>query len=269
MPFKSDKQRRYLYAEKPKVAKKFAMDSAKKGKMTKLRTGGPQDRGQEAKSQEKGFDQSDRSNPYSNASKSAQAAENKAISDRHSRNNPTTPERKHYNPPPQIPTIGPASWALNKAINYVGPKAYDYNKKKKEKFARKEGLYRDFYRTKKTPLEVMDPKNKDYMKDAGYGKTKTTNDNGGEGPQRCPDGSLPPCAPVASKPKVKVEPVKKTQIFDDFKAYKKGKMIKKNKGGGVPYGPPPLRGPNPQVPPVKFSRGGGAALRGTKFTGVK
>jgi hypothetical protein len=56
MPFKSAKQRRYLYAEKPEVAKKFAMDSAKKGKMTKLRTGGPQDRGQEAKSQEKGFD---------------------------------------------------------------------------------------------------------------------------------------------------------------------------------------------------------------------
>ena len=46
-------------------------------------------------------------------------------------------------------------------------------------------------------------------------------------------------------------------------------MIKKlnrggeNKGGGVRYGPPPLRGPNPQVPPVKFSRGGGAAIRGT------
>jgi hypothetical protein len=271
MPFKSDKQRRYLYAEKPKVAKKFAMDSAKKGKMTKLRTGGPQDHGQEAKSKEKGFDQSDRSNPYSNASKSAQAAENKAISDRHSRNNPTTTaERKFYNPPPQIPTIGPASWALNKAINYVGPKAYDYNKKKKEKFARKEGLYRDFYRTNKTPLEVMDPKNKDYMKDAGYGKNKNTNDNGGgEGRKKCLDGSLPPCAPVASKPEVKVEPVKKKQIFDDFKAYKKGKMIKKNKGGGVPYGPPPLRGPNPQVPPVKFSRGGGAAIRGLKFTGVK
>ena len=33
MPFKSAKQRRYLYAEKPKVAKKFAMDSAKKGKL--------------------------------------------------------------------------------------------------------------------------------------------------------------------------------------------------------------------------------------------
>ena len=40
MPFKSAKQRRYLYAEKPEVAKKFAMDSAKKGKMVKLKGGG-------------------------------------------------------------------------------------------------------------------------------------------------------------------------------------------------------------------------------------
>ena len=30
MPFKSDKQRRYLYAEKPAVAKKFARDSKSK-----------------------------------------------------------------------------------------------------------------------------------------------------------------------------------------------------------------------------------------------
>ena len=43
----------------------------------------PQDRGQEAKSKEKGFDQTDTSNPYSNASKTAQAAENKDIAARH------------------------------------------------------------------------------------------------------------------------------------------------------------------------------------------
>lgn len=29
MPFKSDKQRRYLFAKKPAVAKKFAADSKK------------------------------------------------------------------------------------------------------------------------------------------------------------------------------------------------------------------------------------------------
>ena len=278
MPFKSDKQRRYLYAEKPKVAKKFAMDSAKKGKMTKLRTGGPQDRGQEAKSQEKGFDQSDLSNPYSDASQSKQAAENKAISG--SGGNPTTKttpktktttsDRKFYTPPSQLPTIGPVTWGLNKVLGYAAPKVYDAKKKSKEKFARKEGLYRDFYRMENKPLEVMDPKNKSFMKEAGYGKTKVSITENKDGPKLCPDGTNPPCkVPTVTKKTVTEPLVKKKQIFDDFKSYRKGKMIKKNKGGGVPYGPPPLRGPNPQVPPVKFSRGGGSAIRGLKFTGVK
>ena len=103
----------------------------------------------------------------------------------------------------------------------------------------------------------------------------------------------------ASNKKTKKPEDKSKTFFGGFKAYaKKGKMIstqnkvngvvtalkkasklhagqaktlsklKLNKGGGVPYGPPPLRGPNPQVPPVKFSRGGGSALRGTKFKGI-
>ena len=63
------------------------------------------------------------------------------------------------------------------------------------------------------------------------------------------------------------------QKFFPFRAYR---------NGGVPSGPPPKRGPNPQVPPVKLSNGGvktkakkndsmrgiGKAIRGTKFTGV-
>ena len=32
MPFKSEKQRKYLFKKKPKVAKKFAKDSKKKSK---------------------------------------------------------------------------------------------------------------------------------------------------------------------------------------------------------------------------------------------
>lgn len=69
------------------------------------------------------------------------------------------------------------------------------------------------------------------------------------------------------------------QKFFPFRAFK---------SGGVPSGPPPLKGPNSQVPPVKmrngkmtktykFScpsrpdgiRGMGAAIKGHKFTGVK
>ena len=35
MPFKSDKQRKYLYAEKPAVAAKFSRDSKSKGGVIK------------------------------------------------------------------------------------------------------------------------------------------------------------------------------------------------------------------------------------------
>ena len=80
---------------------------------------------------------------------------------------------------------------------------------------------------------------------------------GGEGPQLCPDGTMPPCK---TTPIVKPNQANKSNFLEGFKAY--------NKGGGVPYGPPPSRGPNSQVPPIKFSRGGGSAIRGTKFKGV-
>ena len=269
MPFKSDKQRRYLYAEKPKVAKKFAMDSAKKGKLAKLKVGGRTDAGPNRTT-------------ASHVTKGQINEKGQTVGGGQTTrdNNPTTkttttttqdPERKFYKGPPTIPTIGPGTWVANKVLGWAAPKAYDISKKSKEKFAKKEGLYRDFYRTEKKPLEVMDPKNKSYMKEAGYGKTKTPNE-GGDGQNFCPDGTMPPCKVPTVTKKTITEPLakaKKKQIFDDFKSYKKGKMIKKNKGGGVPYGPPPLRGPNPQVPPVKFSRGGGAAIRGLKFIGVK
>lgn len=62
--------------------------------------------------------------------------------------------------------------------------------------------------------------------------------------------------------------------FFPFKAYK---------SGGVRFGPPPKRGPNPLVPPVKMKTGGrgtcphrpdgikgvGKAIKGFKFVGVK
>jgi len=38
MPFKSDKQRKYLYAKKPNVAEKFSKDSKRKGGSIKKKT---------------------------------------------------------------------------------------------------------------------------------------------------------------------------------------------------------------------------------------
>ena len=95
-------------------------------------------------------------------------------------------------------------------------------------------------------------------------------------PQLCPDGTTPPCITKTTA----TTPTKPTNTFlKNFKAYN---------SGGVSSGPPPLRGPNPQVPPVKMRngkmtnkykmscphrpdgiRGMGAAIKGHKFIGVK
>ena len=99
---------------------------------------------------------------------------------------------------------------------------------------------------------------------------------GGEGPQLCPDGTMPPCK---TTPMVKPNQPNKSNFLNDFQAYN---------SGGISYGPPPKRGPNPQVPPIKMRngkmtksykmscphrpdgiRGVGAAIKGHKFIGVK
>ena len=70
--------------------------------------------------------------------------------------------------------------------------------------------------------------------------------------------------------------IKPKDNFFNFRAYN---------SGGVSSGPPPKRGPNPQVPPIKMKkgkmnsmtcphrpdgiRGMGAAIKGSKFIGVK
>ena len=91
------------------------------------------------------------------------------------------------------------------------------------------------------------------------------------------NGGSDPIQPILKKP---IKPVKKTTEsfsasgFFPFKAYKRG---------GMRFGPPPKRGPNPLVPPVKMKTGGrgtcphrpdgikgvGKAIRGFKFIGVK
>jgi len=87
-------------------------------------------------------------------------------------------------------------------------------------------------------------------------------------------------------PKI-VEPVKATQPIDPLLIKPKNKFFDfvAYNSGGVSSGPPPKRGPNPQVPPVKMNkgkmskmscphrpdgiRGMGAAIKGSKFIGVK
>jgi|ETNvirenome_6_30_1030629.scaffolds.fasta_scaffold11540_3 hypothetical protein len=86
----------------------------------------------------------------------------------------------------------------------------------------------------------------------GYGKqTKKTNvtrerDSAGE-QNRVAQKIIPI---QATKP-IDTNLIKPKDNFFNFVSYKIGGL-----SGGVSYGPPPKRGPNPQVPPVKMKKGG-------------
>ena len=131
-------------------------------------------------------------------------------------------------------------------ITSVGNFAAKQNYKGKQKFATKEGLARDFYRTENKALKPNSPIGKDYLKSAGYGKNKispvTAVAGGHDSPTILPMEVTKPIDPLLIKPK---------ENFFNFVAYKVGGL-----SGGVSYGPPPKRGPNPNVPPVKMKKGG-------------
>jgi hypothetical protein len=151
------------------------------------------------------------------------------------------------------------------------------NYKGRQKFARKQGLYRDYYKTTGKPLQPNSPEGKSYVKEAGYGKAPTVTPDTDRSPT-----VLPPPTAVAAKPNV-TQPYKPYYMGFDFQ-----KPIDENKqkrlptatfkrgglSGGKRFGPPPKKGPNPhgKCPFRKDGiRGVGAVERGrgVKFVGVK
>ena len=172
-----------------------------------------------------------------------------------------------------VPTVGP----LSLAINFANKKSY----KDRQKYATKHGLAREYYignqynpDPSKRTLKPNSPEGKEFLKDAGYGKTPPTKTGGENGGIKCPDGTPPPCpTPTAVKPaKPAITPYQPYYMGFDFqepKSYKKGGL-----SGGKRYGPPPKKGPNPHGKcPFREDgiRGVGAVQpgRGVKFVGVK
>ncbi len=131
---------------------------------------------------------------------------------------------------------------LGTAINFAAKQNY----KGRQKFAKKEGLYRDKYKTTGNVLQPNSAEGKKYLKKAGFGGNAPITPIGGGGDNN--NSSIIPIA--ATKP---VDPllIKPKDNFFNFVAYKVGGL-----SGGISYGPPPKRGPNPQVPPIKMKRGG-------------
>lgn len=144
----------------------------------------------------------------------------------------------------------------------------------RQKFARKEGLYRDFYRTNqfnpdpfKRTLKPNTKEGKAYLKEAGFGKKTKDNMRDDRGPQLCPDGTLPPCV----KPKAAADPAKpKTFQPQKFNfEFSQGGL-----SGGKRFGPPPKKGPRshgicPHRPDGIRGVGAVEKGRGVKFVGVK
>ena len=130
----------------------------------------------------------------------------------------------------------------------IGNLAAKQNYKSRQKFATKEGLARDFYRTENKALQPNSPIGKDYLKDAGFGKSKAPVSTGGGGGG---DGNNKLILPIETTKSVDMDLIKPKENFFNFVAYKVGGL-----SGGVSYGPPPKKGPNPNVPPVKMKKGG-------------
>lgn len=138
---------------------------------------------------------------------------------------------------------------------------------------------KDYYKLTGEPFDPMSKKGVDFMKEAGMIKPTPIGGTPDNDPvQFCPDGTLPPCKTSTLTKTVKPTTTQ-NKFLQNFRAYN---------SGGVSSGPPPKRGPNPQVPPIKMRsgkmtktykmscphrpdgiRGVGAAIKGHKFIGVK
>ena len=144
--------------------------------------------------------------------------------------------------------------------------------KKRQEFARDQGLYRDFYRTEGKIFQPNNPANRKYMKEAGYGRRAPEQQRDDRGPTLCPDGTLPPCdTMMAAKPAQPVKPGGRNKVdpMDLGFKFKRGGL-----SGGKRFGPPPKKGPDPHGKcPFRPDgiRGVGAVEpgRGVKFVGVK
>jgi len=158
-------------------------------------------------------------------------------------------------PVKDVPFKAPLSTAQSLAVGLVVPflgtginLAAKQQYKSRQKFAKKEGLYRDAYKTTGKVLQPNAPTGKDYLKSAGFGKSKVAPFVGGNDNN---NNTTIPIIPVSTTKPVDENLVKPKDNFFNFVAYKVGGL-----SGGVRYGPPPKRGPNSQVPPVKMKKGG-------------
>jgi hypothetical protein len=190
MPFKSEKQRRYLYSQKPEVAKKFAVDSAKKGKIIKLKGGGA-DMGDPGRAQER----ADRG--YGSTAGVDRSKVSATQQSNHQQSVKAANQVQAKTGPLQVPTIGPLTYVFNKISTGL------YNAKNL-KDARKNDLLGG---------EMLTTGQKTTGPAGNYGGNDNNN-------SLCPDGTNPPCKTPTTQIKA---PAKTPNAFlSGFKAYDDG-----------------------------------------------
>jgi len=209
MPFKSEKQRRYLHINKPTIAKAWERKYLSGGEVLKLKS----------KKYKRG-DAVDTGDFGSEAANDASlSAGNKSVGYGGGDGDPRTG--------------GGVTTGGNKgvkAVTTVMGKVLDL-----PLTALSYGL--KFAKNITTPQKTV--------------ATKTTTPKttgGGEGQQV---SLKQPIIPMQTYKTVDTNLINPKKNFFNFKAYNIGGL-----SGGVRYGPPPQRGPNSQVPPVKMKRGG-------------
>jgi hypothetical protein len=124
------------------------------------------------------------------------------------------------------------SIALSQIIPFAGPLvnfAAKQNYKGRQKFAKKQGLYRDVYKTTGKVLQPNSPTGKEYLKDAGFGRRV-------EMPQRDdPPLILPPVSPAAqvNEPLTPLSSYTKPTVtngrFNYSVGFKRGGMLRQGK----------------------------------------
>ena len=190
MPFKSEKQRRYLYSQKPEVAKKFAVDSAKKGKIIKLRGGGMDmgNKSNQAQSAAMGNTSVGRRDSNLGGKTSTMSGSGNVLNNQ---TNQVTARSGAF----QLPTIGP----LTAGFNAISKSIYN-NKNLKE--ARKDDILGG---------EMLTTG----QKTTGTATMGGDNDYSGSA---CPDGTNPPC----KTPTTQIKAPAKMPFLGGFQSYDDG-----------------------------------------------
>ena len=167
------------------------------------------------------------------AGSSRPARDDKAIADRMAKTQQAADLKKTKDVPFKKPLNFAQSTALGLLVPYSGTAinfAAKQNYKGRQKFAKKQGLYKDFYRSKQTPLQPNAPIGKQYLKEAGYGKQV--------GMELDRDGTepiLPPVSQVAqvNEPLTPLSSYTKPTVtngrFNYSVGFKKGGMLRQGK----------------------------------------